>query len=485
MRVWRSLILAALVAASADPTQPTESSKAANVARTAANEANEVAIKSVGVTEHAQSALKVARNAMRDARASAGGLSENQKQLLKSAEGELRDATLSAEYGKLQQAKWLKAKGHFVARKETTLKKLEDKVQTVSTEGSEKSELESLRGEVSRLQTDLDTRTAYSGATYSSNGKSDADLRKQLSELQSSIDALESAEGQDGNGASHDELKAEIESLKSAIENLETAEMPEEDNVESMKLRLRELERERELLKQLTEERRKLELAKAHQDAEEQAKLQRELEILEARRHILEQELRQDGPQTEEALLREIHELEQRIDALENTPDTGTLVYEMPPATKVPLGTLASDGDNGVGGSSGAVEESEDSGPEETPVRDSGIDIDTAMPYGELEPFGREDTAQELTESSIQESDEMVDQLERAEVAEEKRAVFRALTRLRGAAITSFDGVARSQTGNIDEYNKLHKWRRTHPLHHLADEESDISKWAFPDNADF
>merc|ERR550514_155269 len=86
------------------------------------------------------------------------------------------------------------------------------------------------------------------------------------------------------------------------------------------------------------------------------------------------------------------------------------------------------------------------------------VDIDTEMPYGELEPFGREDTAQELTDQSIQESDEMVDQLERAEVAEENRAVFRALTRLRGAAITSFDGIARSQTGNIDEYNKTHKW---------------------------
>jgi hypothetical protein len=120
-----------------------------------------------------------------------------------------------------------------------------------------------------------------------------------------------------------------------------------------------------------------------------------------------------------------------------------------------------------------------------TPVQEKGIDIDTQMPYGDLEPFGREDTAQELTESSVRESDGMVDQLERAEVAEEKRAVFRALTRLRGAAITSFDGVARSQTGNIDEYNKVHKWRNAHPLHHLADEESDISKWAFPDNADF
>jgi DNA repair exonuclease SbcCD ATPase subunit len=121
---------------------------------------------------------------------------------------------------------------------------------------------------------------------------------------------------------------------------------------------------------------------------------------------------------------------------------------------------------------------------EVTPIEEKGIDVDTQMPYGDLEPFGREDTAQELTESSVRESDEMVDQLERAEVAEEKRAVFRALTRLRGAAITSFDGVARSQTGNIDEYNKVNKWRRAHPLHHLADEESDISKWAFPDNAD-
>jgi hypothetical protein len=119
------------------------------------------------------------------------------------------------------------------------------------------------------------------------------------------------------------------------------------------------------------------------------------------------------------------------------------------------------------------------------PVEEKGIDIDTAMPYGDLEPFGREDTGQELTEDSISESNAMVDQLERAEVAEEKRSVFRALTRLRGAAITSFDGVARSQTGNIDEYNKIHQWRKTHPLHHLADEESDVSKWAFPDNADF
>jgi len=166
--------------------------------------------------------------------------------------------------------------------------------------------------------------------------------------------------------------------------------------------------------------------------------------------------------------------------------DVVEVVFEAPADVVKAVEDQAADPDSKL--ASGSLKEflvAKDSAAETTPVQEKGIDVDTEMPYGELEPFGREDTAQELTESSIKESDEMVDQLERAEVAEEKRAVFRALTRLRGAAITSFDGVARSQTGNIDEYNKTHKWRKTHPLHHLADEESDISKWAFPDNADF
>jgi hypothetical protein len=166
--------------------------------------------------------------------------------------------------------------------------------------------------------------------------------------------------------------------------------------------------------------------------------------------------------------------------------DVVEVVFEAPADVVKAVEDQAADPDSKL--ASGSLKEflvAKDAAAAETPVQEKGIDVDTEMPYGELEPFGREDTAQELTESSIKESDEMVDQLERAEVAEEKRAVFRALTRLRGAAITSFDGVARSQTGNIDEYNKTHKWRKTHPLHHLADEESDITKWAFPDNADF
>jgi len=157
-------------------------------------------------------------------------------------------------------------------------------------------------------------------------------------------------------------------------------------------------------------------------------------------------------------------------------------------------GEQASEGAQAAGSESEAETESEGeadseqrggSQEEPPPAGESGaFDVDSEMPYGDLEPFGREDTAEELTGSSIRESDQMVDQLERAEVAEEKRAVFRALTRLRGAAITSFDGIARAQTGNIDTYNKHHRWRDAHPLHHLADEESDVNKWAFPDGPD-
>jgi len=134
-----------------------------------------------------------------------------------------------------------------------------------------------------------------------------------------------------------------------------------------------------------------------------------------------------------------------------------------------------------------STEEPEDQGQPAAAVEEgSGNLVDEAinMPYGDLEPFGREDTAQELTEASIRESDAMVDQLERAEVAEEKRALFRSLTRLRGAAITSFDGVARTQTGELDSFNKAFQWRAKHPLNHLAEQEGDVSKWAFP-NADF
>jgi len=287
---------------------------------------------------------------------------------------------------------------------------------------TEAEERVELETKLGRLQNELDTKHQSIDVLRSENEL--ASMEKDVSELQKTVD--QSAAAEDANSRRHAELEA-------------------------TKQELAELQR-----------------------------MLRELELAEAKHKVAANE--------HDEMKIELEKLREQVRALEakQGQDTGTLVYEMPPAQSVPLRTVAEGGAGaGVDGDADGDEEVHADDPESTPVRESGIDIDTAMPYGELEPFGREDTAQELTEDSIKESDQMVDQLERAEVAEEKRAVFRALTRLRGAAITSFDGVARSQTGNIDEYNKLHKWRRTHPLHHLADEESDISKWAFPDNADF
>jgi len=102
------------------------------------------------------------------------------------------------------------------------------------------------------------------------------------------------------------------------------------------------------------------------------------------------------------------------------------------------------------------------------------------MPYNDFEVFGRADTAQELTRKSMEESDKMIDQIEKAEVAETKRSVYRSLTRLRGAATAAFDGVARSQVGNIDQYAATNRYLDSNKIKHLADEEANTEMWAFP-----
>merc|ERR1719335_947454 len=104
------------------------------------------------------------------------------------------------------------------------------------------------------------------------------------------------------------------------------------------------------------------------------------------------------------------------------------------------------------------------------------------LPFGQLEAFGREDTAAELTEASIDESNRMVDQIERAVVSETKRSMFRALTRLRGATIASYDGMANAQSANIDNYTKKKKWTKTHDINHLAEQEGNVEKWVFPNS---
>ena len=76
-----------------------------------------------------------------------------------------------------------------------------------------------------------------------------------------------------------------------------------------------------------------------------------------------------------------------------------------------------------------------------------------------IAPFGKEDTATELQKHAARTQDTLVDAVENAEVAEIKRAVFRALTRLRAATIKEFDTIARLETQAIDAYNDAHHYR--------------------------
>jgi hypothetical protein len=64
--------------------------------------------------------------------------------------------------------------------------------------------------------------------------------------------------------------------------------------------------------------------------------------------------------------------------------------------------------------------------------------------------------------------------VENAEVAEIKRAVFRALTRLRAASINEFDTIARLETQAIDAYNDAHHYRAENPLTPLHNDEAPV-----------
>ena len=68
---------------------------------------------------------------------------------------------------------------------------------------------------------------------------------------------------------------------------------------------------------------------------------------------------------------------------------------------------------------------------------------DFEMNFNKIAPFGKEDTAKELQDHAAKTQDTLVDAVKNAEVAEIKRAVFRALTRLRAASIKEFDTIAR------------------------------------------
>lgn len=99
---------------------------------------------------------------------------------------------------------------------------------------------------------------------------------------------------------------------------------------------------------------------------------------------------------------------------------------------------------------------------------------DLEVNFNKIQPFGKEDTAHELQNHAATTQNTLVDAVENAEVAEIKRAVFRALTRLRAATIKEFDTIARLETQAIDAYNDAHHYRAENPLTHLHDDEAPV-----------
>jgi hypothetical protein len=110
--------------------------------------------------------------------------------------------------------------------------------------------------------------------------------------------------------------------------------------------------------------------------------------------------------------------------------------------------------------------------PEDDLAREMTHDLE--MNFNKIAPFGKEDTAKELQDHAAKTQDTLVDAVENAEVAEIKRAVFRALTRLRAATIKEFDTIARLETQAIDAYNDAHHYRAENPLAHLHEDEAPV-----------
>jgi len=110
---------------------------------------------------------------------------------------------------------------------------------------------------------------------------------------------------------------------------------------------------------------------------------------------------------------------------------------------------------------------------EKAPLADQ-MASDLDKNFNKIAPFGKEDTAKELQDHAATTQDTLVDAVENAEVAEIKRAVFRALTRLRAATIKEFDTIARLQTQSIDSFNDAHHYRSENPLTHLHEDEAPV-----------
>ncbi len=115
---------------------------------------------------------------------------------------------------------------------------------------------------------------------------------------------------------------------------------------------------------------------------------------------------------------------------------------------------------------------------EKAPEDDLGQEVTDALEMNSngIAPIGKGDTAKALQDHTAKTQDILVDTVENAEVAEIKRAAFRALTRLRAATIKEFDAIARLETQDIDAYNDAHHHRAENPLTHLHEDETDMLK---------
>jgi len=403
-----------------DDVDAANAESAAHVAVQAAKVSNQVASHAQNMHVHAQEALKHAQGALKTARTDTEGLTEAQHESLQKADAELEAATKKLETEELAETEWV----------QETLADAAAEEQAHATTEHLRADLEDLQGKVASAQ-DAATK---------------AQLEAELESLRKQLEAQQQAEARkQGYLESLGKMKDEVARMQQHIDTME----------DIKKLRMK--------------------IGDSVPPSDEEASLRKELEELKDLLQSLEGQHAAGQTVTmeaEDSLRDELAHLRKGLaESIQHQEEMmqEAAAKKIGPVDFAPVGPGARPAPVHMSASAPAGK---------------SVDIDTEMPYGELEPFGREDTAAELTAASIAESDKMVDQIEKAEVAEEKRSVFRALTRLRGAAITSYDGVARSQTGNIDEYNHVHKWRESHPLHHLADEESDVSHWAFPDNAD-
>lgn len=415
-----------------EATHAANAAEAAETASQAAKVAHKVATHAESIEANAADALAYAKHALHGAAVNAGGMSKDALQDAVDRVGEASDGAAAASR---------------YSRSGT------------STDSMDTKEIAKLERKLGRLQDELDHgHDSKAGAGSSEGAQVDSELRK----LQQKLDAMKRAQQSEPGGvnAATEALQERLRDLERQMKASEVARAagieppPGTATEDELKVKLEET---REDLGKLSGSQSGASGA-SQPSGDTQQRLRELQEKLDKLRQLRAKEAQLKADPDNEGLKAEVDRLRQETGA-------GTTPGEAEKRLAAEISKLESE-INATPGSSG------------------GIDIDAQLPYGSAEPFGREGTAMDLTKSSKQEGDAMVDQIERAETMEERRAVFRALTRLRGATITAYDGIAKSHMNNVVQYNKEHHWRSEHPMRHLAQEEDDTGKWAFPKHSE-